>query len=72
MMTLAIKRTRTEIEKKKKKGTATDVEDQQLMWAEDREKNLPTFVKECFEALDVDGNGTIDRKEFASYFVKDE
>eukprot|EP01080_Neovahlkampfia_damariscottae_P010458 gene10458-2980_t len=72
MMTLAIKRTRAEIDKKKKKGTATDVEDQQLSWAEDREKNLPQFVKDCFVALDVDCNGTIDRKEFAAYFVKEE
>jgi Ca2+-binding EF-hand superfamily protein len=72
MMTLAIKRTRTEIEKKKKKGSATELEEKQLEWAEDREKNLPKFVKECFDALDVDGNGTIDKKEFASYFKENE
>jgi Ca2+-binding EF-hand superfamily protein len=72
MMTLAIKRTRTEIEKKKKKGSATELEEKQLEWAEDREKNLPKFVKECFDALDVDGNGTIDKKEFSLYFKENE
>jgi hypothetical protein len=64
MIKLTIKRVRTENEKIKNKG---EWEEKQLEWAMDREKNMPKYVKELFDSLDVDKSGTIDRKEFAAY-----
>jgi Ca2+-binding EF-hand superfamily protein len=64
MIKLTIKRVRNENEKIKNKG---EWEEKQLEWAVEREKNLPKYVKELFDSLDVDKSGTIDRKEFAAY-----